>query len=95
MSSPTRQPTFCDATNSEVNFQPIRSTTQISVTTHHQYGISAVVPQTSFREETVGGVAKCQLFRLALFLTPETVGKLVLLSLHALKLSFVYLPNKD
>ena len=92
MSRPTRQPIFCDATNSKVNFQPIRSTTQISVTIHHKYGISAVVTQTSFREQTVGGVAKCQLFRQVcecLFLTPEAVGKLVLLSLHALKLSFV------
>ena len=28
--------------------QPIRSTTQIWVVTRHQYGISALVPQTSF-----------------------------------------------
>ena len=33
---------------------PIRSTTQISgVVTRHQYGISAIVPQTSFRRETM------------------------------------------
>ena len=30
--------------------------------THHQYGISSLVPQTSFRGETFGGVAKCRLF---------------------------------
>ena len=30
--------------------------------TRHQYGISAVVPQTSFRGETRGGVAKSRLF---------------------------------
>ena len=30
--------------------------------THHQYGISAIVSQTSFREETSGGVAKSRLF---------------------------------
>ena len=27
----------------------------------HQYGISALAPQTSFREETSGGVMKCRL----------------------------------
>ena len=42
--------------------RPIRSTTQISVATRHQYGISALVSQTSFRGETVSGVAKCRLF---------------------------------
>ena len=39
--------------------QPIRSTTQIWVVRRHQYGISALVSQTSFRGKTVGGVAKC------------------------------------
>ena len=42
--------------------QPIRSTTQISVVTRHQYGISTLISQTSFRGETSGGVAKCCLF---------------------------------
>ena len=42
--------------------QPIRSTTQIWVVTRHQYGISALVSQTSFRGETSGGVAECRLF---------------------------------
>ena len=42
--------------------RPIRSTIQIWVVTRHQYGISALVSQTSFRGETVGGVAKCRLF---------------------------------
>ena len=32
----------------------------------HQYGISALVSQTSFREETVGGVAKSRLFSQAM-----------------------------
>ena len=36
--------------------QPIRSTTQIWVVTLHQYGISALVTQTSFREETSSDV---------------------------------------
>ena len=48
--------TFWDATN---------ATIQIWVVTRHQYGISALVSQTSFRGETVGGVAKCRLFSLA------------------------------
>ena len=37
-------------------------TTQIWVVTCRQYGISAVVSQTSSRVETAGGVARCQLF---------------------------------
>ena len=37
--------------------QPIRNTTQIWVMTRHQYGISALVSQTSFRGETGGGIA--------------------------------------
>ena len=45
--------------------QPIRSTTQTWLVTHHQYGFSVLVSQTSFREETSGGVAKCRLFRQA------------------------------
>ena len=39
--------------------QPIRSTTQIWVVTRPQYGISALVSQTSFCGETSGGIAKC------------------------------------
>ena len=42
--------------------QPIRSTTQIWVVMCHQYGISALVSQTSFGRETSGSIAKCQLF---------------------------------
>ena len=38
--------------------RPIRSTTQIWVVTRHQYGISALVSQTSFGGETNGSVAK-------------------------------------
>ena len=37
---------------------PIRSTTQILVVTHHQYGISVLISQTSFRKETRADVAK-------------------------------------
>ena len=42
--------------------QPIKSATQNLVVTLHQYGISALVSQTSFRRETSEGVAKCRLF---------------------------------
>ena len=42
--------------------QTIRSITQIWVVTRHQYGISALVSQTSFGRETSGSVAKCRLF---------------------------------
>ena len=34
---------------------PIRSTTQILVVTHHQYGFSVLISQTSFRKETSAG----------------------------------------
>ena len=46
--------------------RPIRSTTQIWVVTRHQNGISVLIPQTSFRGETSGGLAKYQLFSQAL-----------------------------
>ena len=42
--------------------QPIRSTTQVWEVTRYQDGISALGPQTSFRGETRGSVAKCLLF---------------------------------
>ena len=41
--------------------QPIRCTAQVWVVTRHQYGISALVSQTSFRGEKSGDVAKCRL----------------------------------
>ena len=46
--------------------RPIRSTTQVWVVTRHQYGISRLIPQTSFRGETSGGLPKYQLFSQAL-----------------------------
>ena len=42
--------------------RPIRGITQIWVLTRHQYGISALISQTSFRGETRGGVAEFLLF---------------------------------
>ena len=42
--------------------QPIRSTSQIWVVMHHQYGISALVSLTSFGGETSGSITKCWLF---------------------------------
>ena len=47
-------------------FQPFRSITQIWVVTRHQYGISALVSQTSFGGKTSGSVAKCRLFSQAI-----------------------------
>ena len=41
---------------------PIRSTSQVWAVTCHQYWISALVSQTTFRGENKSGVAKCQLF---------------------------------
>ena len=48
------------------NFKPIRSSTQIWVVTRHQYGISVLISQTSFRGETSGDFAKCRLFSQAI-----------------------------
>ena len=45
-----------------IQSEALPRTTQIWVVTRHQYGISTLVPQTSFRGETSGGVAKRQLF---------------------------------
>ena len=49
---------------------PIRSTTQIWVVMCHQYAISVLNSQTSFRRKTIGVVIKCHLFSLA---TPKGV----------------------
>ena len=46
----------------ETCFNQSENTTQIWVVTRHQYGITALVPQTSFPVQTRGGVAKCRLF---------------------------------
>ena len=53
--------------------RPIRSTTQIWVVTCHQYGISALVSQTSFGGKTSGSVAKCRLFSQATLSSTKTV----------------------
>jgi len=50
----------------EAHFQPIRTTTQIWVVMHHQYGISVLVSQTFCGETTGGGVTQCTLFSLAI-----------------------------
>ena len=46
----------------DANLQPLRSTNHNCVLTRHQYGIFALVSQTSFHRQTSGVVAKCQLF---------------------------------
>ena len=43
------------------------------VVTHHQYGISALVSQTSFHGETVGGIVKCHLFSQATVMAENLV----------------------
>ena len=45
-----------------VAIRPIRSNSQLWAVTRHLYGISALVPQTSFRGKTSGSFAKCQLY---------------------------------
>ena len=47
--------------------QPIRSTTRMWEVTRHQYGVFALVLQTSFRGETNSGVVECRLFSWAAF----------------------------
>ena len=42
--------------------QLIRSTDQMQVVMHNQYGISELVPQTSFCRETSGGMLESWLF---------------------------------
>ena len=51
--------------------RPIRSTTQFWVVTRHQYGISALVSQTSFGGKTSGSVAKCRVFSQASILSKD------------------------
>ena len=51
--------------------RPIRGTTQIWVVTRHQYGISALVFQTSFGGETSDSVAKRRLFAQAKCTVPQ------------------------
>ena len=45
---------------------PMQPTNQIWVVTHHQYGIPALVSQTSFGGKASGSFAKCWLFNLRL-----------------------------
>ena len=67
--------------------QAFRSTTQIWVVTRHQYGISALVSQTSFGGETSGSVAKYRLFSHA---------KPYLVTLFSIAFCFrCRLPNQD
>ena len=54
--------------------QPIRSTTQTWVVTRYQYGISALVSQTSFGGETSSSVAKCRLFSQATWKQKRLIG---------------------
>ena len=49
--------------------KPIRRTAKILVATRHQYGISALVTQTSFCEGSSGDLAKRRLFSQAMLRT--------------------------
>ena len=53
--------------------QPIRSTTQTWLVTHHQYGFSALVSQTSIHEETSGGVCFVKLVWCCLNVSKERI----------------------
>ena len=74
--------------------EPIRSTTQIWVVTRHQYGISALVSQTSFPStlvfqtsfggETSGSVPKCRLFSQVKFLLAKCFKKSLLFNFQVL-----------
>ena len=68
----------------------IRSTTQIWVVMHYQYGISALVSQTSFGRETSGSIAKCQLFSQARWRAGKERVALLSFSLRALPLTFMF-----
>ena len=71
--------------------RPIRSTTQIWVVTRHQYGISAVVSQTSFSQGKLvaGGVAKCRLFSQANKSSPYHFDPFHIFSFFFLSVGFV------
>ena len=49
-----------------LKYQPMRSTTKIWVETRHQYGISALVAQTSFCQGSSGDLVKRRLFSQAI-----------------------------
>ena len=70
--------------------RPIRSTTQIWVVMHHQYGISALVSQTSFGEDTSGSMAKCQLCLQSRWRAGTERVALLSFSLRALPLTFMF-----
>jgi len=54
-------------------FQSIRSTTKIWAETRHQYGISALVTQTSFCEGSSGNIVKPWLFSQANVLAKQNI----------------------
>ena len=64
--------------------RPIRSTIQIWVVTRHQYGISAVVSQTSF-----GGETKCRLFSQTKFPPKQAICEFKLQNSYHVRISFL------
>ena len=67
--------------------RPVRSTTEIWVVTRHQYGISALVPQTSFRGETSGGVVKSVLFIVKIIMTTIIIIIIIIVIIIKIKIS--------
>ena len=68
--------------------QPIRSTTQIWVVMHHQYGISALVSQVSFGREASGSITKCLLFSQATELLCSKSSTLIIPVSHVAENNF-------
>ena len=72
--------------------QPIRSTTQIWVVMHHQYGILTLVSLVSFGRETSAGITKCLLFSQATEFLCSKSSTLIIPVSHVLKIVFVGTP---
>ena len=63
--------------------QPVRSTSQMMVVTHHEYGVSVLVLQTLLHQVTSSGIAKCQLFSKVTFKLFQFVCLLISLTTFA------------
>ena len=74
--------------------RPIRSTTQIWVVTRHQYGISALVSQTSFGGETSGSVAKCRLFSQATSPPKQAICEFKVQNFYQVRISFLRISRR-
>ena len=75
--------------------RPVRSTTQIWVVKRHQYGISALVLQTSFGGEKSGGVANCSSVKHDVLCVLQSSTLMTELILLRLKLLFIWCNMKQ